>query len=51
MTKISPPLAARKPHSATFHNISRDDPYHWLRADNWQEVMQKPEALDLNQEA
>jgi oligopeptidase B len=46
MTKTTAPLAARKPHSATFHNISRDDPYHWLRADNWQEVMQKPETLD-----
>ncbi len=46
MTKTSPPIAARKPHAATFHSIERDDPYHWLRAENWQEVMQKPEALD-----
>ena len=46
MTRSSPPVAARKPHAATFHNVQRDDPYHWLRADNWQEVMQKPETLD-----
>lgn len=46
MTKPTAPIAARKPHSATFHNVRREDPYHWLRADNWQEVMQKPETLD-----
>jgi len=42
----TPPIAARKPHSATHHNTRREDPYHWLRADNWQEVMHKPETLD-----
>ena len=46
MTKPTPPIAARKPHAATFHNVTREDPYHWLRAPNWQEVMQKPETLD-----
>jgi oligopeptidase B len=46
MLKVTPPVAARKPHAVTFHNVRRDDPYHWLRADNWQEVMQKPETLD-----
>ena len=45
MTKPIAPVAARKSHVVTFHNIQRDDPYHWLRADNWQEVMQKPETL------
>ncbi|MET3896776.1 oligopeptidase B [Devosia sp. UYZn731] len=42
----NPPIAARKPHSATHHNIVREDPYDWLRAENWQEVMQSPETLD-----
>ncbi|WP_375449594.1 S9 family peptidase [uncultured Devosia sp.] len=42
----TPPIAARKPHSATHHAIVREDPYHWLRAVNWQEVMQEPAALD-----
>ena len=46
MTNPTAPIAARKPHSATHHGIVREDPYHWLRADNWQEVMQKPETLD-----
>ncbi|HTM78302.1 MAG TPA: S9 family peptidase, partial [Devosia sp.] len=42
----TPPVAARKPHSATHHSIVREDPYDWLRAENWQEVMQSPETLD-----
>ncbi|MDB5561508.1 MAG: oligopeptidase [Hyphomicrobiales bacterium] len=46
MSKPIPPIAARKPHAATFHGITREDPYNWLRADNWQEVMQAPETLD-----
>jgi oligopeptidase B len=46
MTKATPPVAKRVPHSHTHHNITREDPYAWLRADNWQEVMQKPETLD-----
>jgi len=46
MTKTTPPAAARKPHAVTVHDQRRDDPYHWLRAANWQEVMQKPETLD-----
>ncbi|WP_323014331.1 S9 family peptidase [Devosia sp.] len=48
MTKPIPPVAARKPHASTFHHQRRDDPYHWLRAANWQEVMQKPETLDTD---
>ncbi len=46
MNQITPPLAARKPHEVSVHNVKRNDPYHWLRADNWQEVMQQPETLD-----
>ncbi|WP_137151340.1 S9 family peptidase [Devosia sp. FKR38] len=46
MTKPVPPVAATKPHRVAFHGIEREDPYHWLRAPNWQEVMQKPETLD-----
>ena len=40
-----PPLAERRQHAITQHGITRDDPYAWLRADNWQEVMQAPETL------
>jgi len=42
------PVAAQKPHAATHHGITRDDPYHWLRAENWQEVMRDPSVLDTD---
>ncbi|WP_328517701.1 S9 family peptidase [Devosia algicola] len=45
MPQRLPPVAATKAHHATFHGITRDDPYHWLRAENWQEVMQQPDNL------
>jgi oligopeptidase B len=41
----TPPVAERRQHAATNHGITRQDPYHWLRADNWQEVMQDPSTL------
>ncbi|MCB1513037.1 MAG: hypothetical protein KDJ36_19245, partial [Hyphomicrobiaceae bacterium] len=41
----TPPIAERRPHAATHHNVRREDPYHWLRAGNWQEVMQAPDTL------
>jgi len=40
------PLAARKPYTATCHGITREDPYFWLRAENWQELLEAPEELD-----
>ena len=43
--RLVPPLAARRPHAITQHGVTRNDPYAWLRADNWQEVMQAPETL------
>jgi len=46
MTTDLPPRAATQPHATTHHNVRREDPYHWLRAHNWQEVMHQPEALD-----
>ncbi|HEV7276100.1 MAG TPA: S9 family peptidase [Devosiaceae bacterium] len=45
MTSTRPPAADRRPHSAIVHGIERVDDYHWLRAANWQEVMQHPETL------
>ncbi len=48
MNKPLPPQAATKPHSVTHHGITREDPYHWLRADNWQEVMRAPDTLDAD---
>lgn len=43
--KPTPPLADRRQHAVTQHGITRQDPYAWLRAHNWQEVMQAPETL------
>ena len=47
MTKapLAPPIAVCRQHAITQHGLTRDDPYSWLRADNWQEVMQAPETL------
>ncbi len=38
-------IAERRQHAVTHHGVTRQDPYAWLRADNWQEVMQAPETL------
>ena len=50
MLKAPPgaPQAAKKPHSDTHHNITRSDPYAWLRDDEWQKVMKDPHALDAD---
>ncbi|MPZ09673.1 MAG: prolyl oligopeptidase family serine peptidase [Kiloniellaceae bacterium] len=41
-----PPLAPRKPTRVTLHGVTREDPYAWLRADNWRDVMRDPAVLD-----
>ena len=41
----APPVALRVPVSATYHGVALNDDYAWLRADNWQDVMRKPETL------
>lgn len=46
MTQAQPPRAKRIDVTREHHGIANTDPYAWLRADNWQEVMQKPETLD-----
>lgn len=40
------PQARKHPVAHEIHGISREDPYDWLRAGNWQEVMRAPETLD-----
>jgi oligopeptidase B len=39
------PNAPKKPYRRSFHGIEIVDDYFWLKADNWQEVMKKPDAL------
>lgn len=42
---VSPPRPRKVPHRRTLHGVSTEDPYHWLRDDNWQLVMRKPDQL------
>ena len=46
VTPLPPPLAAEKSHVISRHGVTLEDPFNWLRADNWQEVMRDPSALD-----
>ena len=41
----SPPRAEKRATTYSQHGRERQDPYAWLRDDNWQEVMRKPEVL------
>ena len=41
----NPPKAAKKPIVIEQHGIQRSDPYAWLKAENWQDVMQDPSVL------
>ena len=40
-----PPVARRLPVVSTYHGVTLTDDYAWIRADNWQEVMRRPQAL------
>ena len=42
---LTAPEADRRPVTFEIHGIERVDEYHWLRADNWQEVMREPGLL------
>lgn len=39
------PVAARVDHEITQLGRTRNDPYHWLKDENWQEVMREPTLL------
>src|SRR5215475_3174235 len=41
----APPSAARRPVRLSAHGIERVDPYAWLRASNWKQVLWDPSAL------
>jgi len=40
-----PPVAPPRPTSATIHGRLREDPYAWLAAENWREVLRDPDTL------
>jgi oligopeptidase B len=43
MTKA--PEAERRTHVTSWHGIEKQDDYHWLKDENWQEVLQNPKLL------
>lgn len=43
---VTPPVAPQVPHRFSLHGVTIEDPYAWLKAANWQEVMRRPELLD-----
>ncbi len=45
LPNIRPPKAEKRPRVETWHGYQRHDDYHWLKADNWQEVMHDPSLL------
>ncbi|MEO1102264.1 MAG: hypothetical protein AAFW98_00805, partial [Pseudomonadota bacterium] len=44
-TAAEPPRAEQRPTTVTRHGVTLEDPYAWLRADNWREAMQDPSLL------
>jgi oligopeptidase B len=45
-TEHNAPLTPARPLRSVHHGIERSDDYAWLRAENWQEIMQAPARLD-----
>src|SRR5262245_34281365 len=45
LTRLAAPRAERRPVFSARHHVELVDEYHWLRADNWQEVMREPSVL------
>lgn len=42
---LPPPVCAKRLHTDTRHNITRADEYHWLRAENCQDVFRDESLL------
>jgi oligopeptidase B len=45
---IAPPRAEKRQHADTRHGVTRSDDYAWLKAENWQTVMQDPSVLSAD---
>ncbi|MEF3366681.1 S9 family peptidase [Methylocystis sp. 9N] len=45
LVAAAPPFAAQRPTRKVTHGRALDDPYAWLAADNWREVLRDPSAL------
>jgi oligopeptidase B len=48
LTVPRPPIAAERPSTVEVHGVSLVDPYSWLKAENWKEVLKDPAALPLD---
>lgn len=44
-TSVAPPTAERRPSRTTIHGRVLDDPYAWLAAENWRDVLRDPKKL------
>ena len=44
-TKMAPPVAEKRPVTETWHGHAKHDDYKWLKAENWQAVMQDPQPI------
>lgn len=45
MTRTSAPKALIHPHVTTWHGIEKHDDYHWLKDENWQNVLHDASLL------
>jgi oligopeptidase B len=45
MTRPTAPSAEKRPHLTTWHGIEKHDDYHWLKDENWQDVLHDPKLL------
>ena len=45
---LKPPKARKKNKKIKVHGLVIKDDYSWLRDDNWQEVLKKPNVLKPN---
>ena len=45
IANVKPPKAEKRTRIETWHGHEKRDDYHWLKADNWQEVMHDPSLL------
>ncbi len=46
MSQPTAPRPDKRQHLIELHDRRRDDPYYWLRDDNWQQVMKDPDQLN-----
>ncbi|MGO1119773.1 S9 family peptidase [Rhodovibrionaceae bacterium A322] len=45
---VAPPRPEKRPTHRTVHGVDLQDDYAWLKDENWQEVMHKPEVLQAD---